>query len=213
MSHINDTLTNDADHTEKFRHDMANRYLAEDDVRPRLVWENIRDHVIRSAYGFLVFDDTVIDKHFSRRIELVRKQDSGNAHGVIKGIGVVTCVYVNPQIDQVWIIDYRIYDPEGDGKTTLDHMQDMLLNGVYQKSLEFWSVLMDTWSATKDIMLTVSRTWAKCTTVRSKTTVRWMILGAQARINGEGFPSSAVSPAHGLCCDQRDGARQRGGRP
>ncbi len=87
---------------------------------------------------------TAIDKNFSRRIELVRKQYSGNEHGVIKGIGVVTCVYVNPQLDQFWIIDHRIYDPDGDGKTKLDHMQDMLLNCVYQKSLDVWAVLMDT---------------------------------------------------------------------
>ena len=43
VSQINYTLTNYADHTEKFSHDMANRYLAEDEVRPRLVWENIKD--------------------------------------------------------------------------------------------------------------------------------------------------------------------------
>jgi hypothetical protein len=157
VSQINYTLTNYADHTEKFSHDMANRYLAEDEVRPRLVWENIKGQVIRTPFGFLVFDDTVIDKNFSHNIELVRNQYSGNAHGIIKGIGVVTCVYVNPQTDQFWIIDYRIYDPDGDGKTKLDHMQDMLLNCVYQKKLDIWAVLMDTWYATKEIMLQIEK--------------------------------------------------------
>ena len=99
---------------------MVNRYLAEDEIRPREVWENVKTQVIQTPYGFLVFDDTVIDKNYSRRIELARSQYSGNAHGIIKGIGVVTCVYVNPVIDQFWVIDYRIYDPDGDGKTKLD---------------------------------------------------------------------------------------------
>jgi hypothetical protein len=157
VSQINYTLTNYAEHTEKFSHDMATRYLLEDEIRPRLVWENIKDEVRPTPYGFLVFDDTVVDKNFSKRIELVRRQYSGNAHGIIKGIGVVTCVYVNPQIDQFWIIDYRIYDPDGDGKTKLDHMRDMLLNCVYQKKLDFWSVLMDTWYATKEIMLQIEK--------------------------------------------------------
>jgi hypothetical protein len=49
----------------------------------------------------------MIDKNFSKSIELVRHQYSGNTHRVIKGVEVVTCVYVNPQIDQFWIIDYR----------------------------------------------------------------------------------------------------------
>jgi hypothetical protein len=157
VSQINYTLTNYAEHTEKFSHDMANRYLAGDEIRPRLVWENVKGQVIQMPHGFLVFDDTVLDKNFSHKIELVRRQYSGNAHGVIKGIGVVTCVYVNPEIDQFWIIDYRIYDPDGDGKTKLDHVQDMLLNCVYQKQLEFWAVLMDTWYATKDIMLQIEK--------------------------------------------------------
>lgn len=157
VSQINYTLTNYADHTEKFSHDMVNRYLAADAIRPRLVWENIHSQVVPSPYGFLVFDDTVIDKNFSHKIELVRRQYSGNAHGIIKGIGVVTCVYVNPQLNQFWIIDYRIYDPAGDGKTKLDHVQDMLHHCVYAKQLPFWAVLMDTWYATKDVLLQIER--------------------------------------------------------
>jgi len=156
-SQVNYTLTNFAEHADKFSHDAANRYLAGDEIRPRLVWENVKGQVILTPYGFLVFDDTVIDKNFSKNIELVRSQYSGNAHKVLKGIGVVTCVYVNPQIDQFWIIDYRIYDPDGDGKSKLDHMKDMLLNCVYQKELLFWAVLMDSWYATKDMLLQIEQ--------------------------------------------------------
>jgi hypothetical protein len=50
---------------------------------------------------------------------------------VIKGIGVVTCVYVNPEMDQFWLIDYWIYDSDADGKSKLDHVQEMLTNVVY----------------------------------------------------------------------------------
>ena len=42
VSQINYTLTNYADHTDKFSHDMVTRYLAADAIRPRLVWENVR---------------------------------------------------------------------------------------------------------------------------------------------------------------------------
>jgi hypothetical protein len=42
----------------------------------------------------------------------VRLQFSGNAHGLIKGIGLVNCLYVNPETGQYWVIDYRIYDPD-----------------------------------------------------------------------------------------------------
>ena len=155
VSQINYTLTNFADHSETFSHDAINRYLAGDRLPPKLVWENVQGQVIQTPTGLLVFDDTVADKSHSHAIELVRRQYSGNAHGIIKGIGVVTCVYVNPERDQFWIIDYRIYDPEGDGKSKLDHVQDMLRHSVYQKHVEFLAVLMDSWYATKDIMLAI----------------------------------------------------------
>ena len=157
ISQINYTLTNFAEHTEKFSHDAVNRYLAGDQIRPRLVWENVKGQVVQTPEGYVVFDDTVVDKDFSFKIELVRRQYSGNAHGLIKGIGVVTCVYVNPNLDQFWIIDFRIYDPDSDGKTKLDHVHDMLTNCVYQKQLLFRTVLMDTWYATKDAMLYIEQ--------------------------------------------------------
>jgi len=102
-----------------------------------------------------VFDDTILDKNFSHRIELVRRQYSGNAHGIVKGIGVVTCVYVNPDTGEHWVIDYRIYDPQGDGLSKLDHVRDMLTNVVHHKGLACQTVLMDTWYATKELMLLI----------------------------------------------------------
>ena len=153
VSQINYTLTNFADHSEKFSHDAINRYLQGERITPRLVWDNVEGQVIRTPKGYIVFDDTVLDKNYSFAIELVRRQYSGNAHSVIKGIGVVTCIYVNPEVDQFWLIDYRIYDPDGDGKSKLDHVREMLTNLVYHKQLPFRAVLMDTWYATKDLML------------------------------------------------------------
>jgi hypothetical protein len=157
VSQINYTLTNFAKHSEKFSHDALNRYLAGDKLSPKLTWENVQHQVIQTPKGFVVYDDTVADKDYSHKIELVRRQYSGNEHDVIKGIGIVTCVYVNPELDQFWIIDYRIYDPVGDGKTKLDHVQDMLLNCVHQKKLQFWAVLMDSWYAAKEILLSIEK--------------------------------------------------------
>lgn len=155
VSQINYTLTNFADHSEKFSHDAINRYLRGERITPRLVWDNVESQVIRTPKGYIVFDDTVLDKNYSFAIELVRRQYSGNAHSVIKGIGVVTCIYINPEVDQFWLIDYRIYDPDGDGKSKPDHVREMLTNLVYHKQLPFRAVLMDTWYATKDLMLFV----------------------------------------------------------
>ena len=69
----------------------------------------MRPQVALSARGYVLFDDTMLDKHHCRRIELVRRQYSGNAHGVITGIGLVTRVYVNPETDQFWLLDYQLF--------------------------------------------------------------------------------------------------------
>lgn len=155
-SQINYTLTNFADHTERFSHDALNRFLRDDCVSPRVVWDNVREQVVQTPTGYLVFDDTVLDKRYAHQIELLRRQWSGNAHTVINGIGVVTCVYVNPDLDAFWIIDYRIYDPTGDGKTKLDHVSDMLSSCMHAKRLAFGTVLMDSWYATTDLMRAIA---------------------------------------------------------
>ena len=80
---------------------------------------------------------------------MARKQWSGNEKGVIRGIGVVSLVYVNPKTEHFWVIDYRIFDPDCDGKTKPEHVREML-GLVEHRELEFSTVLMDTWYATKD---------------------------------------------------------------
>jgi hypothetical protein len=156
-SQINYTLTHFADHAQAWSHDTVGRYLRGDRITPRLVWENVRDDIDFSDEGFLVFDDTVLDKRHSRQIEAVRRQYSGNAKAIIRGIGLVTCVYVNPETDRFWVIDYRIFAPDEDGKTKVDHVRDMLTNAVHQKRLPFRAVLMDAWYAALPIMLQVER--------------------------------------------------------
>ncbi len=153
VSQINDTLTNFADHCEPCSHDAINRDLRSERITPRLVWENVRDQVVVTPRGYVLFDDTVLDKHDAFAIELVRSQYSGNAQAVLTGIGVVMCGYVNPDTDQCWVIASRISDPDGDGKSTLDHVREMLTTVVSQKPLPCQAVLMETWYATKDLLL------------------------------------------------------------
>lgn len=76
VSQINYTLTHCADHSEKFSHDTINRYLRGERITPRLVWENVREQVVATSQGYVVFDDTVLDKNASFAIELVRRQYS-----------------------------------------------------------------------------------------------------------------------------------------
>ena len=136
-SQVNYTLTNFANHVKNNSHDKINRYLKDSKLTPKLVYEHVKADIVESDNGYLLFDDTVVDKDYSHKIEGVRRQYSGNAHGLIKGIGVVTCVYVNTEINKFWVIDYRIFDPDKDGKSKINHLEDMLLHSENVKMLIF----------------------------------------------------------------------------
>jgi len=150
-SQVNYTCTYFADHVEGLSHDSVHRFLRDEKLTPRLLWEKVSPLLTQSSYAYIIFDDTVLDKRHSRAIELVRRQYSGNAHGIIKGIGVVNCLYLDPINRQFWLLDFRIFSPETDGKSKLDHVLDML-QSLQHRGVLFQTVLMDSWYATVDIM-------------------------------------------------------------
>ena len=150
-SQINYTCTNLADHFADLSHDDVSRFLKEEKLTPRMLWEKVSPLFTSRLEGYIIFDDVVLEKIHSSKIQGVRRQYSGNQHGIIKGIGVVNCVYFEPIANQFWVIDFRIFDPDRDGKTKLDHVQEMLVSAIH-RDLLFGYVLMDSWYATAELM-------------------------------------------------------------
>lgn len=157
VSQVNYTQTYFADHSEQFSHDRINRLMRENKLTPHELRQLVRQELILSENGYILFDDTVLDKSHSFTIELVRRQWSGNAKKVIKGIGIVTCVYVNPDRQRFWVIDYRIFDPERDGRSKLDHLFEMWQTILHVEQIPFRTVLMDSWYATMKVMKAVEK--------------------------------------------------------
>ena len=151
VSQINYTCTNLADHFENLDHNSVYRYLKTEKLTPRLLWEKVKTRVIYSPAGGILFDDTVLDKDYSFAIEGLKRRYSGNAHGLIKGIGWVNCGYYNPELERFWVLDYRIFDPPRDGKTKLDHVREML-DQLEFRLVQYRFVLMDAWYATVELM-------------------------------------------------------------
>ena len=148
----NFTQTYFADHTDRWSHDQLNRLLREERISSRDLWQSVKDDIEFDPDRYLLFDDTVVSKPYAKAIQPVRRQYSGSEKRVIEGIGIITCVYVNPKTQAYWIIDYRIYDIERDGKTKLKHLLDMLKNAHFVKRLPFRTVLIDSWYASMNVM-------------------------------------------------------------
>ena len=154
-SQVNYTQSYMGAHHDGLSHDKINRFMRGKKFRPRHLWQAVRDDVEPHADGYIVFDDTTLDKRYSEKIEVAQIQYSGASHGMVMGINIVTCLYVNPELDCSWVIDYRIYNPIADGKDKLEHVEDMLLHSVERKKLAFGVVLFDSWYATHDLMKAV----------------------------------------------------------
>ncbi len=70
------------------------------------LWRNVKNEIFQSKEAYLIFDDTVINKKSAQKIEMVRRQYSGNEHQVIQCIGIVNCIYFNPQSQGHLILDF-----------------------------------------------------------------------------------------------------------
>ena len=149
-SQVNYRGTYLADHFEGLTHDNVQYFLKTSHFAPRQIWQQVRHQIQLVDDGYVLFDDTVLSKIHSHKIQLVRRQYSGNAHAVIKGIGVVNCVYFNPHTNQFWLIDYRVFNPDDDGKSKIDHVLDML-GRLAPRQIPYQTVLMDSWYAVTEI--------------------------------------------------------------
>ena len=128
-------------------HDSISRWLADEKVQPKDLWQSAKAEVI-SKPGILVFDDVVIDKSRSGKTELVNWQYAGSKHDITKGIGVVNALWQTNK--EAYIpMDYRIWNPVEDGKTKNNHFRDML-TAVKRRQLMPEMVVADSWYSSLD---------------------------------------------------------------
>ena len=143
----NYTCANLAEHLEGVSHDAVSDYLAQAKSTARQLWELVQALLNDREEAYLIVDDSVQDKRYSKQIELVRKQYSGAEGGLVRGIGVVNLVHTDGTEGNYYPIDYRIFAPQQDGKTKNDHFRDMLIAAVSNKRIQARRVLFDSWYA------------------------------------------------------------------
>ena len=153
----NFTSTHLAEHLDGVSHDTITDFLQSEQLTARHLWTLVQGLIADSPDAFLNADDSVQDKRYSRFIELVRLQYSGAEHGLVRGIGVVNLVHSSGQPGEFYPIDYRIYDPNADGKTKNDHFREMVLHAITDKRIKARTVLFDSWYAGADNLKLIHR--------------------------------------------------------
>ena len=85
---INYTCTNLSEHLDDVSHDVVSNFLKGNRITARQVWVLAKDLIKNTPESFLIIDDSVQNKQYSKSIELVKKQYSGATGGLVRGIGV-----------------------------------------------------------------------------------------------------------------------------
>lgn len=150
-------------------HDSFTRWLSSTKLKPAILWEYVSRLVDRNR-GFLIVDDSVLDRWYAKDIELLNFLYSGTHHKVVKGIGLVSLLWNSrhdPEHAEHLITDFRIYGPKYDGKDKHEHARDMLTS-AHLRGFRNVTVLMDSWyGATKTLKLVDKLGWTFVTGIKS----------------------------------------------
>ena len=156
----NYTCTHLADHLEgeaATSHDTISDYLRREKLTPRRLWEVVEPLLHDSPSSYLIVDDSVQNKQYSQKIELVKLQYSGAEGGLVRGIGIVNLLHTSGEEGDFFPIDFRVYSPETDGKTKNEHFLEMLIRAKSDKRLKANTVLFDSWYASVDNLKMIHR--------------------------------------------------------
>jgi len=127
-------------------HDAFTRLLQRQPPDTDALWNDVRD-IVQSQDGFLVIDDTTLDKPYAKNMDLVYHQWSGKQHRLVNGINICTLLWTDG--NAIIPVDFRIYDIDTDGKTKNDHFRDML-GKAKDRRFQPRIVLFDSWYASID---------------------------------------------------------------
>lgn len=165
---FNYTCTNMANHKPHVSHDVVSDFLRQERLTPSQLWSVVSPYIEDSEESVIIADDSVQDKRYSRMIELVKRQYSGNEHATIRGIGLVNFVHSTGNDGDFWPIDYRVFHPQTDGKTKNDHFQEMFKHLIAHKRLKTRTILFDSWYASVENLKLIHRSgWTFFTTLKS----------------------------------------------
>lgn len=140
----------------KMAHDSVSRWLSDYEPKPPELWNQAKP-LVKIKAGYLVVDDTTLDKRYSRKNELARPQYSGDEHGIINGINLVNLLWTDGK--KYVPIDYRIYQREQDDKTKNDLFTE-LLKKAKRRGFSPLYVLFDSWySSIKNLKLIREQNW------------------------------------------------------
>lgn len=144
-------------------HDAINRLLHRLEPESEELWQEAQSSVDLGS-GLLVLDDTMLDKWYAKKMELVSRQWSGKHKRVVKGINLTSLLWTDG--DKHIPCDYRIYEKAVDGATKNVHFRSMLATAK-ERGFQPKCVAFDSWfSALANLKLINSYGWTWLTRLK-----------------------------------------------
>lgn len=123
-------------------HDSVSRWLEAEDFDPKNLWSHV-EKMVEKEKGYLIVDDSVLDKRFSRNNELVGRHWSGNEHHLVCGIDLVNLLWAKDE--ECIPCDYRIYQSEEKKEKTKNEYFREMIKVAKKRGFKPWYVLGDCW--------------------------------------------------------------------
>lgn len=157
-------------------HDAFTRLLHRLEPESQTLWQEAQPQV-GSTTGFLVLDDSTLDKPYARQIELVTRHWSGKHHAVVRGINLLTLLWTDG--DRHVPCDYRLYDKATDGLTKNDLFRAML-QVAHERGFTPQCVVFDGWYSSLENLKAIRRYgWTWLTRLKCNRTVNLERQGAR----------------------------------
>ncbi|MGI4735792.1 MAG: transposase [Janthinobacterium lividum] len=157
-----------AAHSPTVSHDQVYRFLRGNRFSASQLRKLVQPLLTDSPEAFLLVDDSVQDKRYSRFIDLAKRQYSGATPGMVMGIGLVNLVHSRGEAGDFLPLDFRIYAPQQDGLTKNNHFQAMFKQVVAAGNIQARTLLFDSWYASSEHLKVIHRAdWTFFTTLKS----------------------------------------------
>jgi len=104
-------------------HDAFTRLLKRQFPDTGALWRDAQT-VVNREKGFMVLDDTTLDKPYAEKMDLVTYHWSSKHHRVVKGMNLITLLWTDGEA--LIPCDFRFCDKPTNGSTKNDHFRMML---------------------------------------------------------------------------------------
>ena len=145
-------------------HDSLNRLLYRLPADSEALWSEAAAYVNKDQ-GILVIDDSILDKPYAHKMELVTRLMSGKHKQVVSGIHLITLMWTDG--DSQIPCDYRLYNKQHDNLTKNDHFQALIAT-AHQRGLTPECVVFDSgYSRLKNLKTIRQYQWHWLTQLKS----------------------------------------------